>query len=76
VAYDESRRKYLAAYGRVMADAATAESVAETIVAAALDRSPKLRYASGRSARQGAFARRFLPRSLFDRELHKQFGLA
>jgi len=75
-AYEESRRRYMAAYGKAMAAADTAESVAETIVAAALDRTPQLRYPCGRAARQAAFARRFLPRSLLDRELHKQFGLA
>jgi short-subunit dehydrogenase len=75
-AYDASRAKYLAAYERAMAVADTAESVAETIVLAARDKAPRLRYPSGKAARQGAFARRFLPRSLFDRILHKQFGLA
>lgn len=75
-AYDAIRAKYLVAYEREMAKADTAESVAETIVLAARDRSPRLRYPSGKSAKQGAFARRFLPRSLFDKVLHKQFGLA
>ncbi|RFB78121.1 oxidoreductase [Methylovirgula sp. 4M-Z18] len=75
-AYDASRAKYLVAYERAMAVADTAESVAETIVLAARDKTPRLRYPSGKAARQGAFARRFLPRSLFDKILHAQFGLA
>lgn len=75
-AYDASRAKFFAAYSRVMAEADSAESVAETIVRAVGDRQPRLRYPSGKSARQLAFARRFLPRSVFDRILHKQFGLA
>ena len=75
-AYNASRAKYLVAFERAMAVADTAESVAETIVLAARDQTPHLRYPSGKSARQGAFARRFLPRSLFDKVLHKQFGLA
>jgi short-subunit dehydrogenase len=75
-AYDASRVKYLAAYERAMAVADTAESVAETIVLAARNKTPRLRYPSGKAARQGAFARRFLPRSLFDKILHRQFGLA
>ena len=75
-AYDASRAKYLVAYERAMAVGDTAESVAETIVRAALDRKPQLRYPSGKAARQVAFARRFLPRSLFDKILHSQFGLA
>jgi short-subunit dehydrogenase len=76
VAYDESRAKYLVAYERAMAVADTAESVAKTIVLAARDKTPRLRYPSGKAARQGAFARRFLPRSLFDKILRSQFGLA
>lgn len=75
-AYDVSRAKYLAAYERAMTVADTSESVAETIVLAARDKAPRLRYPSGKAARQGAFARRFLPRSLFDKILRKQFGLA
>lgn len=75
-AYDASRAKYLVAYERAMAVGDTAESVAQTIVLAAHAKTPRLRYPSGKSARQFAFARRFLPRSLFDKILHKQFGLA
>ena len=74
-AYNVSRSKYLVAYERAMAVADTAESVAETIVRAARDKIPRLRYPSGKAARQVAFARRFLPRSLFDKVLHAQFGL-
>ncbi len=74
-AYDASRKKYLVAYERAMSAADSAESVAETIVLAANDEKPHLRYPSGKVARQGAFARRFLPRGFFDKVLHKQFGL-
>ena len=42
-AYDASRAKYLVAYERAMAVADTAESVAETIVRAAGDKTPRLR---------------------------------
>jgi short-subunit dehydrogenase len=75
-AYEASRAKYLVAYERAMAVADTAEGVAETIVQAACDKIPRLRYPSGKAARQVAFARRFLPRSLFDKMLRSQFGLA
>ena len=75
-AYDALRAKYLVAFNQTMAQADTADSVAKTIVAAALDQQSLLRYPSGKVAKQGAFARRFLPRSLFDKTLHKQFGLA
>lgn len=74
-AYDASRKKYLVAYESAMSEADSAESVAETIVQAASEKTPRLRYPSGKVARQGAFARRFLPRGLFDKILHKQFGL-
>lgn len=75
-AYDAIRAKYLAAYDQAIAHAGSAQDVAATIVRAASAGIPRLRYPSGKDARQGAFARRFLPRSLFDRVLHKQFGLA
>jgi short-subunit dehydrogenase len=75
-AYDASRAKYLAAFERAMTVADTAKSVAETIVLAANDKAPRQRYPSGKVAKQVAFARRFLPRSLFDKILRKQFGLA
>lgn len=74
--YNPGRAKYLIAFEHSMATADTAETVAETIVLAARDKSPLLRYPSGKTARQVAFARRFLPRSLFDKILRKQFGLA
>jgi short-subunit dehydrogenase len=76
LAYDASRAKNLVAYERAMAVADTAESVAETIVQAARDKAPHLRYPSGKAARQVAFARRFVPRALFDKILRSQFGLA
>ncbi|MCD7107436.1 SDR family NAD(P)-dependent oxidoreductase [Rhizobium sp. DKSPLA3] len=74
--YDAIRAKYLVAYEQAIATAGTAQGVAETIALAARAKNPKLRYPSGKDAKQGAFARRFLPRALFDKVLHKQFGLA
>lgn len=74
-AYEASRQKYLIAYDKAMAAADSANSVAETIVLAVGAESPALRYPSGKVARQGAFARRFLPRGFLDKVLHKQFGL-
>ena len=52
--YDASRAKYLVAFERAMSVADTAESVAETIVLAASDETPRLRYPSGKAARQVA----------------------
>lgn len=73
--YERSRQKYLVAFHHAMSSADKADEVADTVLIAAKERSPRLHYPSGKVARQGAFARRFLPRALFDRILHKQFGL-
>lgn len=75
-AYARTIARYRTAFDAAMAAGDTAEDVAATIVAAARDRHPRLRYPSGKAARQTSFARRFLPRSLFDRTLRKQFNIA
>ena len=75
-AYRKTFDKYQAAFTASMATGDTAEDVAATVLAAAQDRTPRLRYPSGKAARQTSFARRFLPRAMFDKALHKQFGLA
>lgn len=74
--YSETFARYQAAFNAAMTSGDTAEAVAETIVAAARARKPQLRYPAGKAARQTAFARRFLPRALFDRTLRKQFNIA
>jgi len=74
--YDTARARFLRANEASMTAAATAESVAETIVQAARDESPRLRYPSGKAARQVAFARRFVPRAMLDKKLRQEFGLA
>jgi NAD(P)-dependent dehydrogenase (short-subunit alcohol dehydrogenase family) len=75
-AYAQTKAKYQTAFDAAMAAGDTAEDVAATVLAAAQDRVPKLRYPSGKAARQTSFARRFLPRSFFDRTLRKQFNIA
>ncbi len=70
------RDKYAATLARSETPADTAESVAETIVEAAIASAPKLRYPSGKTARQVAFLRRFVPRATLDRKLHTMFGLS
>ena len=75
-AYARTLARYRAAFDAAMAAGDTAEDVAATILAAAQDRVPRLRYPSGKAARQTSFARRFLPRALFDRTLRKQFNIA
>ncbi len=74
-AYVEIRKKYKVAFDTAMATAVSPDGVAETIALAAQDGAPRLRYPSGKQARQLSFVRRFLPSSLFDRSVHKQFGL-
>ena len=75
-AYSQTLARYRAAFDTAMAAGDTAEDVAATIVKAAQDGTPRLRYPSGKAARQTSFARRFLPRKLFDRTLRKQFNIA
>jgi NAD(P)-dependent dehydrogenase (short-subunit alcohol dehydrogenase family) len=75
-AYGQTFARYQAAFAAAMATGDTADDVAATILAAAQAKKPRLRYPSGKQARQTAFARRFLPRALFDRILRKQFNIA
>ncbi|WRH64433.1 MAG: oxidoreductase [Fuscovulum sp.] len=75
-AYAHTLARYRAAFDAAMAAGDTPEDVAATIVAAAQDGAPRLRYPSGKAARQTSFARRYLPRGLFDRSLRKQFNIA
>jgi NAD(P)-dependent dehydrogenase (short-subunit alcohol dehydrogenase family) len=75
-AYASTVSKYRAAFDAAMAAGDTAEDVAATILEAAQDRVPRLRYPSGKAARQTSLARRFLPRAIFDRTLRKQFNIA
>lgn len=75
-AYSETFARYQAAFSAAMAAGDTADNVAATVLSAAQATTPRLRYPSGKAARQTAFARRFLPRSLFDRILRKQFNIA
>ncbi|WP_312809209.1 oxidoreductase [Agrobacterium cavarae] len=75
-AYGQTFARYQAAFNAAMAAGDTADDVAATILTAAKARTPRLRYPSGKAARQTSFARRFLPRALFDRILRKQFNIA
>lgn len=75
-AYAQMLARYQAAFDAAMAAGDTAEDVAGTVMQAVQDPAPRLRYPSGKAAKQTSFARRFLPRSVFDRTLRKQFKLA
>jgi len=75
-AYEQNLVNYRKAFDAAMASGDSPEDVAATIVTAAQASTPQLRYPSGKAARQTSFARRFLPRSFFDRTLRKQFNIA
>ena len=75
-AYGRMIDGYRKAFAAAMADGDTAEDVAVTILEAAQSRVHRLRYPSGKAARQTSLARRFLPRAVFDRTLRKQFNIA
>ena len=49
--------------------------VASVVLEALRCRSPRLRYPAGRQAKLATRLRRFIPASLFDKGLRKQFGL-
>jgi short-subunit dehydrogenase len=75
-AYAQALVRYRKAFDAAMAAGDSAGDVAATILGAAEDTSPRQHYSSGKAASQTAFARRFLPRALFDRTLRKQFNIA
>ncbi len=75
-AYAQTLAKYRTAFDAAMAAGDAPEDVAATIVEAAQANAPRLRYPSGKAARQTSFARRFLPRAFFDKTLRKQFNIA
>jgi NAD(P)-dependent dehydrogenase (short-subunit alcohol dehydrogenase family) len=75
-AYSQMLARYRMAFDAAMEAGDTPEDVAATVLTASQDRAPRLRYPSGKAARQTSFARRFLPRALFDRTLRKQFNIA
>jgi hypothetical protein len=54
-----------------MANADDPATVAKTIVAAATDPKPKLRYTAGPTARRVSVLRRFAPARAFDRQIRK-----
>ncbi|KMO75301.1 oxidoreductase [Mycolicibacterium chlorophenolicum] len=73
-AYDHRRRRSNQAVAEQVNNGDDPEVVAKAIVAAATDKSPKLRYPAG-SARQLSALRRFAPRAAFDRQLRKSLAV-
>ena len=70
--YDTARASMNAAVRKAMEKGDTPEVVANTVLAAATDPTPKRRYAAKKMARQVSFLRRFVPASAFDKSLRKQ----
>lgn len=73
--YDSARAGMTMAVRKAMEKGDAPEVVAKTVLAAAIDATPKRRYAAGKMARQVSLLRRFVPASAFDKSLRKQLGL-
>lgn len=73
--YESARAAMADAMEDAIRNGDTPETVARTIVQAATDSAPKLRYPAGKMARQVSLLRRFVPASAFDRSLRKMLRL-
>src|SRR5207248_735906 len=69
--YAEQRQVFDGVIARAMADGDDPAAVAKSIVAAATDPKPKLRYTAGSTARRVSALRRFVPAWAFDRQIRK-----
>jgi NAD(P)-dependent dehydrogenase (short-subunit alcohol dehydrogenase family) len=69
--YAEQRQVFDGVMARAMAGGDDPATVAESIVAAATDPKPKLRYTAGSTARRVSALRRFVPAWAFDRQIRK-----
>ncbi|CAO3356574.1 oxidoreductase [Azospirillum melinis] len=74
-AYESARKGMTLAVGEAIRNGDTPETVAETIVKAAMASEPKLRYPAGKLARQVSMLRRFVPAAAFDKSLRKKLQL-
>jgi NAD(P)-dependent dehydrogenase (short-subunit alcohol dehydrogenase family) len=70
-AYADDRRSAEAVLAESMVSGDEPSVVAATIVRAATDAKPKLRYPAGRQAKQLTLLRRIVPTRTFDRQIHK-----
>ena len=73
--YEENRAKMFALNARMLATGDDPVVVAQTILRAASDAAPHLRYPAGKAARQISLLRRLVPSKMFDKSLRKQMGL-
>ncbi len=74
-AYAEMRARMFALNAEMLAQGDDPAVVAKTILRAARQRTPRLRYPAGKTARQVSLLRRLVPARMFDRSLRKQLGL-
>jgi short-subunit dehydrogenase len=74
-AYESARAGMTMVVGEAIKNGDTPETVAKTILKAATDSEPKLRYPAGKLARRVSVLRRFVPASAFDKSLRKMHGL-
>lgn len=74
-AYEAARADMTVTVAEAIRKGDTPDIVAETIVKAATDPEPKLRYPAGKMARQVSLLRRFVPASAFDKSLRKMLRL-
>ena len=73
--YDAARASMTVAIAKAITAGDTPEIVAETILKAATDSKPKLRYPAGKLARRVSILRRFVPASAFDKSLRKMLEM-
>jgi NAD(P)-dependent dehydrogenase (short-subunit alcohol dehydrogenase family) len=73
--YDQARASVGALVKKALATADFPEVVGDVVVKAAADPKPRHRYTAGKVARQISILRRFVPASMFDKTLRKQFQL-
>lgn len=73
--YDGARSKVDAYFRKLAATGDSAELVADVVLKAAQDRSPKTRYLAGKNAHQLNTLRRLMPAQLFDKSLRKEMSL-
>lgn len=73
--YDAARAGISVTVGEAIKKGDTPETIAVTVVQAATDAKPKLRYPAGKVARQVSLLRRFVPAHAFDKSLRKMMHL-
>lgn len=73
--YESARGRFEKLSKHAIESGDSVDLVAETVLRAARDGNPKLRYPAGPTAKKFAVLRRFAPARIFDRSLRKQFGL-